>query len=135
MLIDELSREILNKSNHGHCFVVSLSMMNQLMGNDAAKRAEEANEKHETEILRICLRLFQTKPPSLWIHIIAHHDKCPNPNDRFKENKELERNVKPFVFFEKFSRFDGKVFVITLSNKVLNRRDQISEEHWHVELI
>lgn len=135
MLINELSREILNKSNHGHRFVVSFPMMNQLMGNDATQRAKETNEKDKTEILRISLRPFQTEPPSLWIDIFAHYDKCPNPNGGFEENKELERNVKPFILFENFSRFDGKIFVITLSNNVLNWRDYEHKEHWHVELI
>jgi len=89
VLIDELCIHVFSMRNESNGFVVAFSMMNKLVANDAAQRAEEADKKYEAKILGICLRLLKTEPESLWVNIFAHYDHCPNPNKEFEEYKEL----------------------------------------------
>jgi hypothetical protein len=64
--------------------------------------AEKSCDKYEAKIIRICLWLLHIEPESLWVYVITHNDETPNPNNDFKDDKELKWDIKAFVLAEEF---------------------------------
>jgi len=76
-------------------------MMEKLMTANACNGAKKADQQSKTDIITISFRFLNAvEQVSLWVVVITHYDKCPNSCKSFKENEELQWEIKPFVFSE-----------------------------------
>jgi len=109
--------------------------MNELVASNACNSGKKGHCKSEADVVCVCFWFFNIEHISLWINIITHYNKCPNPYQSLKDNYELKWDVKPFVFCEENLGFCGNVFVVANAEVVLNWRNQIDEENWDVKIV
>ena len=100
MFVDELRVHELTRRPYANNLVVQFFMMDQFVSYDGVDGTEEAHYKGEPKVITPSLWLGHLEKPSLWIDLIAHDDKRPNPCKSLKHNKELKWNVKPLIFLE-----------------------------------
>jgi len=75
--------------------------MEELMTANTCNGAKKADQHCKTDIITISFRFLNAiEQVSLWVIFLTHYNTCPNRCKGFKENKELQWEIKPFVFSE-----------------------------------